>query len=61
MSSNDYGAMRYCADMVAQENTFYSNHTEDLELYCLVELNTDSGETKADLRFVSKLEDMKKK
>lgn len=61
MASNDYGAMRYCADLVAQENSFYNAHAEDLELYCLTSLNTDSGETEKDLRFVSKLEDMKKK
>lgn len=60
MASNDYGAMRYCADLVKQENSFFNAHAEDLELYCLSTLDTDTGVTEKDLRFVSKLEDMKK-
>lgn len=60
MDSNDYGAIRQMSDNVNRENTFYNAHAEDLELYCLGEINTDSGDIKPENRFVMKLEDMKK-
>lgn len=61
MDSNDYGAIRQMSDNVNRENTFYYAHAEDLELYCLGEINTDSGDIKPENRFVMKLDDMKKK
>lgn len=61
MASNDYGAQRYCNDLTVQENTFYNKHANDLDLYKLTELNTDTGDTQKDLKFICNLEIFKEK
>lgn len=53
MASNEYGAMRYCADLVYQKDTFYNKHHEDLELFKVGDFDTDSGIVKPESKFIT--------
>lgn len=59
--NNDFHAMRMAHDTVnAEEDSLLKRHPEDYDLYCLGELNTESGEIKPEQRFMNNLADLKK-
>lgn len=60
MESNDYGALRRMSDITNRENTFHNAHSEDLDLYKLSSINTDSGEMTNELKFIENLANLKK-
>lgn len=61
ISSNDYGAIRLCADRVnSKQENFFNMHAEDLDLYCLGEFDTDTGAIKNEIKYVMSFLDMKK-
>lgn len=59
--NNDFHALRIANDTVNDAtDSLIAKHPEDYDLYCLGELNTDSGEIKAEVRFMNNLLDLKK-
>lgn len=58
--NNDFHASRIAHDTVnGLDDNLISKHPEDYDLYCLGELNTESGEIKPEQRFMNNMAELK--
>lgn len=60
IANNDFGAKRVIADAVNREGTGLNLHTEDMSLYKIATLNTDTGAVESTLEFVCECSALKK-